>query len=325
MSFGWEASDIDGDESITAINVVLNDTTNTANIISLDGEVRRITVRPSSGSETLLDVLIDGSTSNIASSKLPGIKLNGNNRIYVQAVDLSGAKSPFIAMPGEGTDWYVKRSDGKILIIDDYKTADNAPAFYSAIMDSIGLSGKYDTYDIHSQEPPYLNVTFLETIKLYDYIFWYSDNNPSLDLAASVAEKYTSAGGKIFYSLQFPQTTDLTVVQAFLPINADSSSYKTSLIAGTTVSAVTAQQSYPELQVQKGSTIYRARSFYLTVLGSIPVYYFPNGELKGNIGFFDSEKKVFFIGLPLHFMNGGDANVKELFNKVLIGDFGLNP
>jgi hypothetical protein len=323
MSFGWEASDIDGDESITAINVALNDTTNSSNIIRLAGEVRRITIRPSSGSETLLDVLIDGNPSNVSSSKLPGIKLNDNNRIYVQAVDISGAKSPFIAMPGEETGWYVKRSTGKILIIDDYQTSDNAPSFYSAIMDSIGLGGKFDVYDIHGQEPPYLNVTFLETIKLYDYVFWYSDNNPSLDLAASAAEKYTSFGGKIFYSLQFPQSTDLTVIQAFLPINADSSDYKTSLLSGVKVSAVSGQSSYPDLTTT--SSLFRARSFYLTALGSIPIYHFPNKELKGNIGFFDSEKKVFFIGLPLHRMNGGDANVKELFNKVLKEDFGLIP
>jgi len=323
MSFGWEASDIDGDATITAINVALNDTTNPDNVVSLDGEVRRITIRPTSGSENVLDILIDGSSSNIASSKLHGIKLNANNRIFVQAVDISGAKSPFISMPGNDSNWFVKKSEGKILIVDDYGTSDNAPTFYADIMNQIGLSGKYDVYDIKSSDIPYMNVTFLETIKLYKYIFWYSDNNPSLDLAATVADKYTSAGGKIFYSLQFPQSTDLTVVQAFLPISADSSDYKTSLLSGVKVGPVAGQLAYPELQTT--ISLFRARSFYLTALGSIPIYYFPNGEMKGNIGFFDSEKKVFFIGLPLHRLNGGSANVKELFNRVLKEDFGLNP
>jgi hypothetical protein len=323
MSFGWEATDIDGDATITSINVALNDTTNSDNVVSLNGAVRRITIRPTAGSENVLDILIDGSSSNVASSKLHGIKLNANNRIYVQAVDISGAKSPYISMPGEGTNWFVKKSEGKILIVDDYGTSDNASAFYADMMNQIGLAGKYDVYDIKSHSIPYMNVTFLETIKLYKYIFWYSDNNPSLDLAATVADKFTSAGGRIFYSMQFPQNTDLTVVQAFLPVSADSSAYKTSLISGVKVGPVSGQSAYPELKTTL--SLYRIRSFYLPALGSIPVYYFPNGEMKGNIGFFDSEKKVFFIGLPLHGLNGVSGNVKELFNKVLKGDFGLNP
>ena len=45
MSFGWNASDIDGDGTIQKINIALNDTTNPANIVSLDGSVRNITIK----------------------------------------------------------------------------------------------------------------------------------------------------------------------------------------------------------------------------------------------------------------------------------------
>jgi hypothetical protein len=47
--------------------------------------------------------------------------------------------------------------------------------------------------------------------------------------------------------------------------------------------------------------------------------------LKGYIGFFNSVKSEFFIGLPLHRLNGGSANVKALLSKVLFEDFGLIP
>jgi hypothetical protein len=60
-------------------------------------------------------------------------------------------------------------------------------------------------------------------------------------------------------------------------------------------------------------------------LGVIPIYYFPDLELKGYIGFSNSAKSQFFIGLPLHKVNGGSANVKSLLNKVLLQDFGLTP
>lgn len=321
MSFGWEAEDIDGNESIININVALNDTSDTLNIVSLDGAVRRITLRLSEGSTSLMDILIDGNPNNIASEKLPGIVLNGDNKLFVQAVDISGAKSSFISLPGEDETWYVKNSGGKILIVDDYRTSDNSAAFYSAIFDSIGLTGFYDIYDIHNQLPPYLNVTFLETIKLYDYIFWYTDNNPSLDLAASSTQKFIDAGGRIFYSMQFSQSIDLTLIQAFLPINADSSDYEPSVLGGVEVSAQLTDPSYPDLQTTL--SIFRVRSFYLPQLGALPIYYFPNNVLNGHIGFTDNQKRIFFIGLPLHRMNGGEANVKDLFNKVLFNDFGL--
>ena len=67
------------------------------------------------------------------------------------------------------------------------------------------------------------------------------------------------------------------------------------------------------------------KSFYLNPLGGVPIYYFPNNELKGYIGFTDLEKKLFFIGVPLNKAEGGNANVKSLLTKVFFQDFGLTP
>jgi hypothetical protein len=272
-----------------------------------------------------MDILIDGNPNNLASVKLPGIQLNSFNIFYVQAVDISGAKSPFISLPNGTQNWFVKKPKGELLIIDNSNTIDNAPTFYNQMMDSLSLSGKFDVYDILSptQAPPYINITFLETIKLFGYSIWYSDNNPSLDVANASVPKYLEGGGKILLSLQFPQNVDLTVLQGFLPIIADSSDSRSSLFSGVKISANLTQPSYPELVTT--STLFRARSFYLGQLGAIPIYYFPNEELQGYIGFFNSAKSEFFIGLPLHRLNGGNANVKALLSKVLFEDFGLTP
>ena len=324
MSFGWNATDIDGDGTIQNINVALNDTTDPAKIISLDGSVRNITIRTSDFTSTspLMEILIGGLESNIASKKLPGIILNGNNKLFVQAVDISGAKSDFVGLPGEGNSWFVKKPKGNLLILDDYVTQDNAASFYNSMFsDSLNLSGKYDIYDFHNQTPPYLNVTFLQTLKLFKYVFWYTDNSPSLDLLSVTVQKFIDAGGKIAFSMQFPQTIDLAVVQSFLPVRTDSSDSKTTLFVGTKISSDSTQSSYPNLELS--SSIFRVKSFYLNPLGGIPIYYFPNQELKGYIGFTDLEKKLFFIGLPLHKANGGNANVKRLLNKVFLEDFEL--
>ena len=326
MSFGWNASDIDGDATIVKINVALNDTTNPDNIVSLDGSVRNISIRTTDflSSFPLTEILIGGLESNIAQRKLSGIILNGNNKIYVQAEDISGAKSDFIQLPDSGDTWYVKKPKGNLLIVDDYTTRDDAASFYSKMFDdSLNLKNRYDIYDFHNQTPPYLNITFLLTMKLFKYVFWYTDNNPSLDLLSSTTQNYIENGGKMAFSMQFPQAIDLAVIQSFLPIGTDSSDSKTTLFGGTKISSDTTQPEYPNLELS--SSIYRVKSFYLNLLGGIPIYYFPNKELKGYVGFTDLEKKLFFIGVPLNKAEGGSANVKSLLNKVFFQDFGLAP
>lgn len=325
MSFGWNAADLDGDNTIEKINIVLNDTTNPSNIISLNGGVRTVTLRTKdfNNQDPLTEILIEGLETNIFSQKLPGIKLNDNNRIFIQAVDISGAKSKYITLPDSGKNWFVKKPVGKLLIVDDSRTADNASDFYNSMMDSLGFSGKFDVYDYLNNLPPYLNVTFLQTLKFFTTVLWYSDNSPSLDLAASSTQKFLDGGGKVFFSLQFPQIVDLGVVQTFLPIIADSSDLRTSLLSGTVVSADLTNPAFPKLQTTQG--LFRLRTFYLNPIGSIPLYYFPNNELRGYVGFMNNVKSLFFIGLPLHRSNGGQANVKALLDKVLLQEYGITP
>ncbi len=208
MSFSWNVDDIDGVESVVAIEIVLNDTTNQSSVISIDGSVRTVTLRTNdfSGGTAAMEILIESQEGNIFPELLPGLIFDANNIFYARAVDISGATSPFISLPDSGQTWYVKKPVGNFLIIDDYRTSvENPASFYYAMFDSLGLTGHYNVYDIHTETPPFLNVTFLETIKLFDYVFWYTDNDPSLDLASFATNNYLSQGGKVFFSMQFPQ------------------------------------------------------------------------------------------------------------------------
>ena len=325
MSFGWNVDDLDGLSTILKINIALNDTTDPNNIIALDGSVRTITLRTKefNSSNPKMEILIEGIETNIFSEKLPGLKFDDYNKFYVQAVDISGATSQFISLPDTGKTWFVKKPKGEILIMDDYSTSDGAAAFYDAMMDSLGLTGKYDVYDYLNQKPPYTNVTFLQTLKLFKYVLWYSDNNPSLDLAASSVQTFVDAGGKIAFSMQFPQTVDPVLLQGFLPINTDTIYTRTSLLPNTIISADTTDPVYPQLTTI--TSLFRIKSFYLNPNGAIPIYYFPNNEMRGFIGFFNNTRSLFFYGLPLSKSNGGSANVKSLLSKVFFEDFGVTP
>jgi len=325
MSFSWIAKDIDGEESIVSINIAMNDTTISSNIITLDGGVRTVTLRTNnfSTSNPFMKILIEAQEGNIHPDSLPGLVFDADNIFYVQAVDISGAKSPFIALPNSGDSWYVKKPSGNFLIIDDYATNDNAAAFYAEMFDSLGLTGSYDVYDIHTQEPPFLNVTFLETIKLFDFLFWYTDNFPSIDLASFATQKYLTQGGKVAFSMQFPQSIDPLEVSSFIPIITDSIDTRVSLLGGTEV-ASTDTTEYPNLETTL--SVFRVKSFYLNPLTANPIYYYPNGELNGFTGFTNTAPiKEFFIALPLHKCNGGEGNVKPLLEKIFFEDFGLSP
>ena len=319
MSFGWNVSDIDGEESITNIKIALNDT---ANFVLVDGGIRNITIRTRdfANSNPLLDILIDGDPNHVAPVKLPGLIYNANNKIFVQAVDISNAKSEWISLPDTSHNWYVNRPKGKLLIVDDYKILDGTASFYSSMMDSIGFSDKYDILNLQELNLPYLNTTFLETIKLFDGVLWYTDTDPSLNLANFAVQNYNDAGGKLLLSMQFPQTIDLQQIEGFLPIETDSSYYKAIIGADVTIASQDSLN-YPNL-LSNGSFA-RVRAFKLKNIGVTPLYYFPNGELKGFIGFEKSSKDLFFLGAPLPKINGIPGSIKNLLIQVLFHDFNL--
>jgi hypothetical protein len=329
MTFGWDAADIDGNSTIQNINIALNDTNR---FVSLNGTVSIVTIRTSdfSNPNPLMDIYINGDLTNQPIDsignriKLPGLIYNSNNKFYVQVVDNSGAKSPWISsatQPNSKPGWFVKKPKGNIALVNNYSAYDSPGTFYPDMMDSLQLTGKYDIIDLVNQKPPYINITFLETVKLFKGILWYTDNAPSLDLANATVQKINAAGVKIFFSMLFPQNIDLTQIQGFLPILADTSYYLPVIAPNKIVSDIS-NSGYPTLKV--ATSFQRVRSFKLNP-GVTSIYHFPNDELAGYIGFENSSKNIFFIGMPLHKMNGNPGSVKTLLDKVLFHDFSITP
>ena len=178
MTFQWNADDLDGVESISSINIALN---NTNNFVSLPGSIRLVTIRIKDLNAAIpeMEILINGSDRNIFPQLLPGLQLDAENKFYVQAVDLSGAASNRIVLPGEAV-WYVKKPKGKVLIFDNFAgatTDQEAVLFYRNIFSTIGggsLANKFDEYDLQNQALPFENVTLYEMMRLFKYVYWYS-------------------------------------------------------------------------------------------------------------------------------------------------------
>jgi hypothetical protein len=332
MTFQWNADDLDGVESISFINIALNDTNN---FVALPGSIRLITIRIKDLNAQIpeMEILLNGSDRNIYSQLLSGLQLNADNKFYVQAVDLSGATSNRIVLPGDNDVWYVKKPKGKVLIFDNFSGASSdqeVMLFYRNMFSTIGggsLSGKFDEYDLANQVLPFENVTLYEMMRLFKYVYWYSTSTPRLDLLNIVTDKYLEQGGKIAFSMTFQDssssfTFDLSTLQGFLPID-DVSDRLPFLFSGADILPSTPQINYPSLKT--AATISFVRTFVPNSVVATEVYNVSNSQIFGNIGFITNDKTLFFIGLPLHQCNAGNQNVDKLLEKVFFEEFGLIP
>lgn len=336
VTVAWNASDLDGVESITEILIALNDTNN---FVSLPGNVRLVTLRGVNlnSANPEVEILIDASPQNIYSEKLQGILLNGENKILIRANDLSGAASNMIQLPDTTSTWFVKKPKGEVLIFDDYSITSfnqQQSEFYNQIFSTINggvLAGKFDVFDLASTPLAFESVTILETLKLFKYVFWYSASNPRLDLLNIITDKFNQAGGKIAFSMLFQDSTaqypfDLSTLQGFLPIDGVSRKLGTNgtVLSGADIIPST-QNNFPVLETSASITF--SRAFIPNPIIAEPIYeYFDrNGTDLGNIAFRTTSKNLFFIGLPLYFCNGSNANVPALLEKIFFEDFGVTP
>lgn len=333
-SFGWEASDIDGDETIQKYYIALNDTSMK---IEIPGSTRFITLKatpPFTSDVISCDVYLGASIKDPYGVKLPNFKLNAKNTFYIYAVDIAEARGNTLQMPDSAHTWYVKKPTGNILVIDDYNIEDNAATFYNQMFDSLNLKGKYDVLDIKLGKgtttaatllPKYISPMFTETLKLFKCVFWYTENAPTLDVAQATVGSYVDAGGKILFSMMFPQIFETRGLNDFLPIDSLSAAPISIIMPNTAVNTTTASAAlgYKNLMRDNVGTIGRIWTYYTNPLTATNIYTL---GVTGSptIAFKRNDNNIVFIGLPLHRLNGNGANVKAFFQKVFFGEFGVS-
>jgi len=301
ITVGWDASDLDGDNSIVQINIALNDTTS---FVALPGNVKIITLRVAdlTDANPEMEILINGNEDNIFNQHLSNLKLDENNRIYIQAVDISGASLPFVALPDTTRNWFVKKPKGNIVIFDDFENGSSTADFYNEKFNSIfssNFNNKFDVFDLENESLPYPNITLLQTLKLFDFCFWYSDNSPRLDLASIVTQSYVNGGGKIAFSMTFVDSSanfdfGLPLLQNFLPITDITNKPLSFMFPGAKVVKSDSTSNFPELLTS--STIGFVRDLVPNENLSRKIYELDSPQIKGNIAFIDATNSIFFIG-----------------------------
>lgn len=325
ITIGWDAFDLDGNETITEFHLALNDT---ATYATLNGNTRLVSliIEDIESADPLMNIFINADENRQSDIKLTGLLLDDFNRLFIKGIDNSGASSKFIPLPDTGRTWYIQKPKGDLLIIDDHIGGLAAEQFYNEKFNSF-LDGKYDILNIESTQLPYQNTTFQNTLNLFSYVFWYSGSNPSIDLTNLVTQNYLQKGGKIAFSLTFQDSSStfdfsLPVIQTFLPIeNFDTKKPLSFLFPGANIINSSSFEQFPVLETQ--STIGFIRTFNVSQITSSVVYDLTSSQINGQIALLNNSKSLFFIGLPLHQCDA-KGNVAELLEQIFINEFGMN-
>ena len=297
ITVAWNAADLDGDESIVSIDLAINDL---SLAVELPGNTRLVTLRIKDvdAVEPELEILINGSEDKIFDKTLSGMKLDDFNRLYIQATDISGSSSDVQPLPDTSRTWFIKKPKGDLLVIDDYANGTDAVTFYNELfaqIDNGNYADKFDVMDIESTQLPFPNITFLETMKLFKFIYWYSDSSPSLELTSSVTQKYIIGGGKIGYSMTIQEASstfefDLATIQSFLPIEDFGEESPISfLFPGANMVPKDGFTEYPQLRT--ASTISYVRTYIPSPLTAKGIHNLTSSQINGTISLINNDKE----------------------------------
>lgn len=227
-SFGWLASDPDGDANLNRLEVALNDTTNGWH--TLDVSVNFLTMRIDDTIEPPTADVFTGRAVNNTDIVFNSINLDDMNTFYIRAVDNAGAISPV-----REYEWYVKKQRSRVLYIDDFPGSAgdvrrdlHLETLAAAGIDVVDILVTRDgtptggrrvplsnSFPDRSLAAPTINMMLAE----WDHIYWVSNNlDRNIGYALELTFDFFDNGGTMFINIP---TTDVATdndLFEFLPV-----------------------------------------------------------------------------------------------------------
>lgn len=373
-SLAWVGSDPDGDQTLASYRIALN-STDSIRWLSLPASITMVTlIVPRSVSDVSTGEVeaevYSGTFPNMRlQGKLRGLRLDSENTFYLQARDVAGDFSKIDSLPRSGRRWYVRKPKSRLLVISDYQKSDSAAVrvFYRQILKNVagGKLANYDELNIRSGAPigqtgllvpPILNPAFVHTLKLFDYVYWYTDQFPSLTVAQFPLFLYTATGGRVIYSTEFASTisdprgtlVDFAPLDSISTIPLPNPNPAVPSLGDTRIpknfvlfpdstmpSSIYPVLVFDSLNVQNlpiANHTFFMRPIYKRADARYIYRLQPDERVPRrysgmpNVAVIDNAKRFVFIGIPLHALNGTLRNgrgIVELFNKVFIEEFDL--
>jgi hypothetical protein len=244
-TFAWNGADNDGNNTLASYRIALNDTNDTGAMLTVSARDTVITLAvprsrsDAAGADVAADVYGGKFLGRQMLGTIPGLRLDAENVLYVQARDVAGEASPFIRMPSAGGHWFVKRPRGHLLLVSDYINSDSslADATYGSALAAVpsgdyavidrmnigrGLNANDKKYGLNGvMLPAFVDPALILTFLLYDHVVWYTDQYPNLGAAQLALFTYTQNGGKLIFSTTFESSIDPRgALRDFVPIDS---------------------------------------------------------------------------------------------------------
>jgi hypothetical protein len=301
---------------------------------------------------------------------IAGLRLDALNVLYVQVKDVAGEYSEMKSLPSGADFWFVRRPRGKLLMVsDDVNYGIAADTAYRGALARVP-GGQFTTVDklnialgltaadklayrVGRLMPPFIDPALIYTFLLYEYVFWYTEQYPTLGPAQFSLFPYVQNGGKLLFSTTFLSTTDPRgALKDFAPIDS---------VSGDDLSGSGPPNGPPRLgdtrlpanlrvvpDSSNPANIYPALAFNPTPGIHTPVYMRPIYRRSDasyiyhleadprvplryvglpNIAVVDGQRRNIFVGLPLHLLNNSDQQygnpdgLTAFFTKVFTQGF----
>lgn len=336
IKYFWSASDPDGNENISQFELYFNDTTNTAFI--LNQSVSSATFAAQDPVVDLLSCNVYANASSLPEEiQIEGLIGDAWNRLWIRAIDQSGAKSNFAV----SDSIYIKKVKSNILFVDGYASA-SPISFYKNGFSAVGFN-TIDTIQIFEKvggiytQQSADNLTQEKIFSLFDVIVWFSnDANNSLSLAQKTTTTFFNDGGKMLMSVYISSSFDpLSNFLDFTPISSLTDPEDTTLILDLAAQLLPDDLSFPTLQASSIVSIVKplelqtgAEVLYQAELTAKDNATLTFSDWNGNSVIIAKKKNLsgntnfVFSALELQKLDGL-ATMNLFFEKILLDEFGL--
>lgn len=345
FSLIWEATDLDGDETIDSTYIKFNDGPWTA----LSRNANAIRVVPADPMATgPADARVFTSFTSAPSYTVnfeqeepmlfEGLVLNGSNTVYIQVRDKAGSDSP----PDTSSTFFLKPQTSNFLMIESHVGGNAVGGVYKDAFDQNARDYDFiDLFDNNADEDiRYWNFNFRLLLDLYDRALWYSGQETFssgvllLEIGMFPVVEYLNDGGKIMITTyitgDIQNTSALFNLTPMDSISPREGTNQARYFAGDIAwpdSADPDLSDYSQLicssTILNAAPYYRnpqARSFYIAPATGTGNWSGPD-QIGAYFENLDGNPNFFFFSVELHLFYGDQAALADMLNRVIDQEF----
>ncbi|MDX2195492.1 MAG: hypothetical protein NW207_03655 [Cytophagales bacterium] len=245
FSIEWTADDAEGAQYVDSIYIKINNSDWTVFPANINQLIFMPDVPEAVGTTSCS--LLANVEARALQTKIQGLNVKANNKIYVKSRDINAT---FSKIDSTNT-FFVKQKVSDLLVIDSYKSN---LASEKAVLSIVGLAyaSGYNYYNFNTDNdayvPKYWGTVFYQTLKQYKKVIWFNEKNfsvssgttddekaTSIEVAADAIQKYLNGGGRMFIASVLPANgstvysfapfTGISTATGTARINKDSTAY----------------------------------------------------------------------------------------------------